>query len=127
MITISEKDILAIHQLIIEQSGGSHGLRDAGLLNSAVNAPFQTFEGKDLYDSIEEKAAHLGYSLVNNHPFIDGNKRVGILAMATFLEINGCILYCSDGEIVSLGLSLADGSCSIDNLITWLQEHLNKK
>ncbi len=124
---LTEQDVMAIHHLMIEETGGSHGLRDRGLLSSAVHSPFQTFEGKDLYPAIEEKAAHLGYSLVNNHPFIDGNKRIGILAMAVFLDQNGYILTCSDSELVFLGLSLADGSCSVEDLVKWIKQHLNKK
>lgn len=124
---IYEKDILTIHQLLIEKTGGSSGLRDAGLLDSAVNAPFQTFAGKDLYSTLEEKAAHLGYSLIKNHPFVDGNKRVGILAMVTFLEMNGLLVVCSNGELVALGLSLAEGTSSVESLLKWVKEHINEK
>lgn len=83
------KDILNLHKLSIEEYGGSDGLRDTDLLESAIARPFQTFNGKDLYPSIFEKAAALGESIIINHPFIDGNKRTGTIAMIALLQENG--------------------------------------
>ena len=86
---LNKEQVIRIHSMLIDQTGGSDGIRDEGLLESALNAPFQTFDGDYIYRTIKAKAAKLGYFLVKNHPFIDGNKRIGILVMITFLEING--------------------------------------
>src|SRR6185312_11978530 len=83
------EDILNLHKYSIQKYGGSEGLRDSGLLESAIARPFQTFDGEDLYPSVFEKAAALGESLIINHPFIDGNKRTGTVAMAALLEDEG--------------------------------------
>ena len=88
MIRLRKEQVIKIHDMLIEQTGGSNEIRDEGLLDSALNAPFQTFDGEYIYKTVKAKAAKLGYFLVKNHPFIDGNKRTGILVMITFLEIN---------------------------------------
>ena len=87
-----------MHRLLIQETGGSEGIRDEGLLDSALNAPFQTFDGEDVYKTVQAKAAKLGFFLINNHPFIDGNKRIGTLAMLVFLEINGIEIKCADDD-----------------------------
>ena len=89
MIILTKEQIISMHELLIERTGGLNGVKDYGLLESAINNPFQTFMGKELYPTIQRKAANLCYSLINNHAFNDGNKRIGILAMLTFLELNG--------------------------------------
>ena len=109
---LTKDQVINMHSLLIKSSGGSDGIKDEGLLESALNAPFQTFAGEDIYITIQSKAAKLGYFLVNNHPFIDGNKRIGILVMLVFLEINGMEVTCTDNELITLGLGLADGSVS---------------
>lgn len=91
MIRLSVERILLLHQLMIAQTGGSDGVRDMGLLESAVESMYASFDGKDLYPGKEEKAARLGFSLIANHAFIDGNKRIGMYAMLTFLEVNGIL------------------------------------
>ena len=116
-------DIKRMHSILIEETGGTDGIRDIGLLKSALYSPFQTFDGVDIYHTLEEKAARLGYSLVNNHAFIDGNKRIGILAMMVFLELNGLELICSDDELIKLGLGLADGSINDGMLLGWIKGH----
>ena len=117
---LSKEQVIKIHNMLISQTGGSDGIRDEGLLESALNAPFETFDGEYIYRTIKAKAAKLGYFLVKNHPFIDGNKRIGILVMITFLEINGVELVCTDEELVTLGLGLADGSIDDENLLNWI-------
>ena len=112
--------IILLHDLLIRQTGGLDGIRDRGLLESAVNAPFATFDREHLYPTIRQKAASLGFGLVKNHPFVDGNKRVGILAMITFLQLNGITLACSDDELIRIGLGLADGSVSEKLLLEWI-------
>lgn len=123
MIRISKEQVIKIHSMLIEQTGGSNGIRDEGLLDSALNAPFQTFDGEYIYKTIKAKAAKLGYFLVKNHPFIDGNKRTGILVMITFLEINGLEITCSDEELIILGLGLADGEINDKDLLSWIIDH----
>ena len=117
---LSVERIKQIHHLMIEETGGMDGVRDEGLLESAVNAPFQTFDDVPLYKTIEAKAARLGYSLINNHAFIDGNKRTGMMAMLLFLELNGSGKDYTDEEIIHVGLALADGSIDDKALLDWI-------
>lgn len=120
-LTLSQ--VIQLHTILILETGGSEGLRDEGLLDSALNSPFQSFEGEDLYKTVPAKAARLGFSLVNNHAFIDGNKRVGLLVMLTFLEMNGIIIDCSDDELIELGLGLASGEIDDQELLSWIIRH----
>lgn len=120
---LTQSQILQMHSLLIKQTGGIDGLRDEGLLDSALNAPFLSFDGEDIYKTIQAKAARLGFSLIKNHPFIDGNKRIGILSMVVFLEINGIDISCSDEELIDVGLSLADGVMDAKALLKWIIEH----
>ncbi len=121
MIKLSKDRVLLLHQYMAEETGGSIGLRDEGLLESALESAFATFDGKELYPSKEEKAARIGASLVGNHAFLDGNKRIGMYVMLTFLEVNGVKVECSDEDIVSAGLALADGTMGYDELLVWLR------
>lgn len=89
---LSKRQILLLHSMLVAQSGGMDGLRDEGLLDAAINMPLQTFGGQELYPTILEKAARLGYGLIRNHPFLDGNKRIGTHAMLIFLDINNITL-----------------------------------
>ena len=89
MIRLTKEQVLSIHSSLIEATGGTDGVRDNGLLESALESPFQTFDGNDLYPALIQKAARLGYALVANHPFIDGNKRIGVHTMLVFLALNG--------------------------------------
>lgn len=120
---LSKEQVIKIHNMLISQTGGSDGIRDESLLESALNAPFETFDGEYIYRTIKAKAAKLGYFLVKNHPFIDGNKRIGILVMITFLEINGVEVTCTDEELITLGLDLADGTIDDEDLLNWIIDH----
>ncbi len=120
MIRLTVNQVLMLHQNLISDTGGIDGVRDVGLLGSALQLPFQTFDGQALYPSIQQKAARLCCSLVNNHPFVDGNKRIGIHAMLVFLAVNGVELLYSQEELISLGLSLAAGVLSCDNVLQWI-------
>lgn len=120
---LTKTQILKMHSLLIQETGGSDGIRDEGLLDSALNLPFQGFDGEDIYKTIQTKAARLGFSLINNHSFVDGNKRIGILAMLVFLEINGIEIICTDEELIELGLGVADGSVSYKDLLNWIIDH----
>ena len=106
-----------------EETGGSIGVRDEGLLESAIESAFATFDGVELYPSQEEKAAKLGYSLISNHAFVYGNKRIGVYVMLSFLELNGIHIDSSDGDVVALGLGVADGSMSQDDILKWISDH----
>lgn len=120
MIILTKEQIISMHELLIERTGGLNGVKDYGLLESAINNPFQTFMGKELYPTIQRKAANLCYSLINNHAFNDGNKRIGILAMLTFLELNGIVIACSDDELASLGLNIASGKFTQKDILNWI-------
>lgn len=120
---LTKAQIINMHRLLIQETGGREGIKDEDLLDSALNAPFQTFDGEDLYKTIQAKAAKLGFFLINNHPFIDGNKRIGILAMLTFLETNGIEITCTDDELINLGLGIADGSINSKDLLGWIIDH----
>ena len=112
-----------IHQLIAEQTGGSVGVRDENLLDSAIKGINQTFGGKQLYPSKEEKAARLGFNLVANHAFIDGNKRMGMHIMILFLELNGIHLEYTQAELVDLGLGVASGEIKYEQILEWIIGH----
>jgi len=118
---LTQDEVLELHQAVIEQSGGSSGIRDFGALQSAVAQPRMTFGGSDLYPTIEEKVAALGFSLICNHPFVDGNKRVGHAAMETFLVLNGCEIAATADETERLILGIAAGSVSPEDLVNWLR------
>lgn len=121
-LTVAE--VLSLHQLVIQQTGGATGIRDLGALQSAVAQPQMTFGGDGLYPSLQEKAASLCFSLVANHPFVDGNKRVAHAAMETFLILNGSELSAPIDEQERLMLSLATGQISRDELVAWLRSRV---
>lgn len=119
---LTEEQICLLQNLLIDDTGGIKGVRDPNLLNSALNSPFQTFDGAWLYPDIEEKAARLAYTLIKNHPFIDGNKRIGILAMLTFLEWNGVKIDFTNDELVDIGYKVADGSLNAKELYMCIKD-----
>ena len=123
MIKLSKEQIVSILSILISKTGGVDGIRDNGLVESAINLPFQTFDGEELYPTVFEKAACLCYGLVNNHPFLDGNKRIGILAILTFLEINKVIVTVTDGELIRLGLDIASGKMNQYQICEWIILH----
>ena len=123
MIKFSKEKVLLLHQLIAQETGGSVGIRDEGLLESALETAFSGFDGKEFYPTKEEKGARIGHSLISNHAFVDGNKRIGVYVMLTFLEVNGIRLDCTNEEVVHVGLSVADGSMDYDALLAWIKEH----
>ncbi|QCT06369.1 type II toxin-antitoxin system death-on-curing family toxin [Ruminococcus bovis] len=123
MIVLSKRQILLLHSQLISETGGSDGLRDAGLLESAINSPFQQFGNEDLYPTIQQKASRLCFGLVNNHPFIDGNKRIGAHVMLVFLALNGIELEYTQDELSSTILKLASNEISYQQLTTWIINH----
>ena len=120
---ISSDMVKLMHKLIAEETGGSVGVKDDGLLESALNNAFQTSDGKELYPSKEEKGARIGYSLISNHAFVDGNKRIGMHIMILFLELNGIYLDISDEDIVEAGLGVGNGKMDYKDLLKWVIKH----
>ena len=123
MIRFSREKVLLLHQLIAEETGGDPNVRDLNLLDSALNSAFQTFDGKELYPTKQEKAARIGYSLISNHAFVDGNKRIGMYVLLTFLETNGIRMELTDEEIARVGLAIAAGSMKYEELLAWIRDH----
>lgn len=123
MIKFSKEKVLLLHQLIAGETGGSIGVRDEGLLESALEGAFASFDGQDFYPTKEEKGARLGYTLISNHAFVDGNKRIGMYIMLTFLEVNGIRLVCSNDEVATVGLAVASGEMDYDALLAWVISH----
>lgn len=123
MLKLTRDDIMKMHEMLADVTGGSRGLKDEALLDSALQSPFQTFAGDDLYEGLIAKAAKLGHGLINNHPFIDGDKRIGLLAMFTFLELNGYVIEMTNIELVTLVIKLADGPVTTKNLEATLKHN----
>jgi len=120
---LNSEQVLFIHSRLVDETGGMHGIRDLGLLESAEMRPQAMFEKKDLYPSIFYKAAALAESLVKNHPFIDGNKRTAITSTALFLQMNGYILEASQRELVDFTLALATRISDFEQAVLWLNKH----
>lgn len=123
MIRLSKLQVLRIYDQLIAETGGSAGLRDEAMLDSALNAPFQTFGGEDVYPSLQQKAARLCFGLVKNHPFVDGNKRIGAHIMLVFLALNGVELHHSQAEFSDVILRLAAGEIAAEDLMRWILSH----
>ena len=123
MIRLSKSQVLLLHEQLVAETGGSPGLRDEGMLDSALNAPFQTFGGEDVYPSLQQKAAHLCFGLVKNHPFVDGNKRIGAHVMLVFLALNGIELQYTQTELSDIILQLAAGTIQSSDLLNWILTH----
>ena len=117
---LSKTQILMLHSQLIDEFGGSNGVRDYNLLDSAIESPFQSFGGEELYPTIQAKAARLGYGLIKNHCMIDGNKRIGAHAMLVFLAINGIELNYTQSELYNLILKIANGSLDYEDLLKWI-------
>lgn len=122
MIKFSQDKVLLLHQLITQETGGDPGLRDIGLLDSALESAYATFDGVDLYPSKVEKAARLGFALISNHAFVDGNKRIGMYIMLTFLEANGLKARPTNADVVRVGLAVASGEMKYDGLLHWVRD-----
>ncbi len=123
MIRLTEQQASSVHEMMIKATGGSGGVRDIDLLQSALNAPFQAFEGKKVYPSLLSKAAAMCRSVISNHPFVDGNRRTGIHVMLIFLEVNGVQPNYMQQELIDLGLGIAAGKLDVIAIFNWLSEH----
>jgi len=120
---LSKQQIISLHEHMIQETGGAHGLRDEGMLDSALAAPFQEVFGTIAYPSIQQKAVRLGYGLIMNHPFVDGNKRIGTHAMLVLLALNGIELRFEQDELSDEILAVASGVYDYDQLLQWVIDH----
>jgi len=120
VIFFTEEQVKKIHSILISKTGGLDGVREDNLLDSALKSPFQTFDSKELYPEIIDKAAQLCYSMVENHPFIDGNKRIGVHLMLIFLELNNVKINYTQKELIDFGLGIASGKISRDGIKEWI-------
>ncbi len=119
-------EVLRVHERVIHQYGGSPEMRDLGLLESALATPRQTMFGEDLYPAVVSKAAILIYLLIKNHPFVDGNKRTGLLCLIRFLAVNGFVLDVADDDLYQFTLDVATSTLSKDAIGAWINAHLRK-
>ena len=120
MIKFSKEKVLLLHKLITEETGGDPNIRDSRLLDSALESAFQTFDGKELYPTKEEKGARIDYALISNHAFVDGNKRIGMYVLLIFLETNGVKISPTVDDVARVGLAVAAGEMSYDDLLDWI-------
>ncbi len=123
MIKFSQEKVLLLHKLITDETGGDPNVRDLALLNSALESAFATFDGTELYPTKQEKGARLGFALISNHAFVDGNKRIGMLILLTFLEVNGHPIRPSNAEVARVGLAVAAGEMNYQALLDWILEN----
>ncbi|MBQ8791777.1 MAG: type II toxin-antitoxin system death-on-curing family toxin [Ruminiclostridium sp.] len=123
MIKFSQEKVLLLHKLITEETGGDPNIRDFDLLESALESAFQTFGGEEIYPTKEEKGARIGYSLISNHAFVDGNKRIGMYILLTFLEINGVPIHPTVDDVARVALAVASGEMKYEELLEWVRSN----
>ena len=121
---LTRETIICMHEQLIDRYGGSHGIRDEGLLDSAIQIPYQGFGEYEFYPTITEKAVRLCFGLVKNHPFIDGNKRIGTMALLTMLDLNHLSLRAAPSELTETILDLASGVLSYESLLEWVRDRI---
>lgn len=117
------EQVLALHEKMIKSTGGSAGLRDKSLLDSAISNAYATFEGNDLYPNDEDKCANICYNAIKIHPFVDGNKRMGTYIMLILLEYSGINLLFKQSELVKFGLGIAEGKFNQSDIVDWIRKH----
>ena len=120
---LTKEQVLRLHDALILETGGMGGLRDERLLDSALQAPFQSFGETDVYPSIQQKGARLGFGLIQNHAFVDGNKRIGVHAMLVFLSLNGIELEYTQKELADMVFAVASDALSFDGMVKWIVAH----
>ena len=123
MIKFSQEKVLLLHKLITAETGGDPNVRDIALLNSALESAFQTFDGQELYPTKEEKGARIGYALISNHAFVDGNKRIGMYVLLTFLDTNGIKIHPTVDDVARVGLAVAAGEMQYEDLLEWIHDN----
>lgn len=121
---LSVDDIVLFHKKIIKATGGSTSIRDIGLVESALNRALMTYDGKDLYPDIIEKIAVVTHSLITNHGFVDGNKRIGVTVMILLLKINNIKIEYTQKELINLGLKVAEGTWKEKDILNWIKKHI---
>lgn len=121
---LTKKQIVLLHEQLMKETGGADGVRDESLLEAAVFAPYQTFDGAELFPTVAEKAARLGCGLIKNHAFVDGNKRIGAHAMLVFLAVNGVDLEYTQRELSDIIVQTASGEKDYSDLLLWINTHL---
>lgn len=127
MIILTIEEITGLHSKLIKKTGGIDGLRDRGLLESAVFSAQSSFGEEEVYPTVEEKAARLMFALVNNHAFVDGNKRIGVFVMLITLKLNGVVLEYTQNELTSLGLMTASGQADYNDILKFIKQHKKNK
>ena len=127
MTWLTEEQLIYLHDELIRATGGSQGLRDKNLLQSALYSPLQTFDSSELFPTIQRKAARLACGLTQNHPFVDGNKRIGAHAMLVVLELNGIQLHYTQRELADTFLQLAASEIGYDELLAWITSHIRNE
>ena len=120
---LTREQVMKLHQVLIETSGGSLGIRDEGMLDSALKTPLQTFDKRELFPTILDKATRLAFGLIKNHPFIDGNKRIGTHAMLIFLALNNIMLSYKDEELIDIIFKVASDRAGENDLYNWIENH----
>lgn len=120
---LTREQVMKLHQVLIETSGGSLGIRDEGMLDSALKTPLQTFDKRELFPTILDKATRLAFGLIKNHPFIDGNKRIGTHAMLIFLALNNIVLSYKDEELIDIIFKVASDRADENDLYNWIENH----
>jgi death on curing protein len=123
MIRLTVDDAVKMYEMLVRETGGDTGLRDIGVLESSLYQSFATFDGADLYPSIKEKAARKAFAIIRNHPFVDGNKRMGLFVMLVFLQVNGICLQYKQEELVNLGIGVANGNIDASVIKEWIDNH----
>ena len=123
MIKFSQKKVLLLYQLITAETGGDPNVRDITLLDSALESAFATFGGQEMYPTKQEKGARLGFALISNHAFVDGNKRIGMYVLLTFLETNGVKLRPTNEEVARVGIAVAAGEMKYEELLDWILDN----
>ena len=123
MMKLQKEKVLSLHGLLAQETGGSVGVREEGLLESALEVAFSGFGGQEFYPTTEEKGARIGFNLISNHAFVDGNKRIGMFVMLIFLEVNGIRMDCTNHDVVKAGLGVASGEMDYEALLQWVRDH----
>ena len=123
MMLLTVDEIISLHEKLIMKTGGSNGLRDRGLLESAVYSADSAFGDVEVYPSVEEKAARLAFAITGNHPFVDGNKRIGIFIMLLTLRLNGISLAYTQSELIALGFNIASNALDYSAILNWIISH----
>jgi death on curing protein len=120
---LSIENVIIFHEKIIKETGGSYGIRDRGLIESALNRAFMTYDGRDLYSDNIEKISVIAHSLICNRGFVDGNKRIGVAVMAIMLKLNNIKVGYTQNELIDLGLRTAEGFMKENDILNWIKEH----